>query len=153
MRATHRAGGWPWPLLPTGVISLPSRVPFDSISPNFFEVVGTPLLRGRSFTDADRDGTTPVVIVNETMAKRFWPGEDPVGKRIKYGNVEGESPWLTIVGVVGDMRRTGFDESVRCETFLPLAQNPAWRLTIVARAAAWAFRSRNSALPRPRAIV
>jgi putative ABC transport system permease protein len=111
------------------------EVPFDSISPNFFEVVRTPLLRGRSFTDADRDGTTPVVIVNETMAKRFWPGEDPVGKRIKYGTADTESPWLTIVGVVGDMRRTGFDESVRCETFLPLAQNPAWRLTIVARAA------------------
>jgi putative ABC transport system permease protein len=96
--------------------------------------VRTPLLRGRSFTDADRDGTTPVVIINETMAKRFWPGEDPVGKRMRYGIGDSDIPWMTIVGVVGDMRRTGFDESVRCETFLPLAQNPARRLTIVARA-------------------
>jgi putative ABC transport system permease protein len=110
------------------------EVPVDVISPNFFEVVRTPLLQGRSFTDADRDGTTPVVIVNETMAKRFWPGEDPVGKRMKYGIGDDDSTWMTIVGVVGDMRRTGFDESVRCETFLPLAQNPARRLTIVARA-------------------
>jgi putative ABC transport system permease protein len=110
------------------------EVPVDSISPNFFEVVRTPLLRGRSFTDADRDGTTPVVIINETMAKRFWPGEDPVGKRMRYGIGDSDIPWMTIVGVVGDMRRTGFDESVRCETFLPLAQNPARRLTIVARA-------------------
>jgi putative ABC transport system permease protein len=110
------------------------EVPLDSISPNFFEVVGAPLLQGRSFTAADRAGALPVVIINETMAKRFWPGEDPVGRRMKYGTQESEDPWLTIVGVVGDMRRTGYDESVRCETFLPLAQNAAGRLTIVARA-------------------
>jgi predicted permease len=70
------------------------------------------------------------------MAKRFWPNEDPIGKRFKYGgdaNGGGGGPWMTIIGVVGDMRRTGYDAPVRYETFLPYPERPTGRMTLVVR--------------------
>jgi len=109
------------------------EVPLDSISPSYFRVMGIPLLRGREFDNRDVEGSTPVVIINDTFAQRFFPGEDPIGKRFCYGSPNRGNPWITIVGVVGDMRRTGFDRPVRPETFLPEAQNPDGGLTIVAR--------------------
>jgi putative ABC transport system permease protein len=77
-----------------------------------------------------------VAVVNETFAKRFFEGEDPLGKRYCYGQPSGDkTQWWTIVGVVGDMRRTGFDKDVRPETFFPESQNPDIALNIVARTA------------------
>jgi putative ABC transport system permease protein len=108
------------------------EVPFDSISPNYFRVMGIPLLKGREFDHRDVRAAPGVVIINDTFARRFFPGEDPIGKKFKY---RGDSnPWLTIVGVVADMRRTGFDSEVRPETFLPYAQDPSGGLTIIVRA-------------------
>jgi putative ABC transport system permease protein len=109
------------------------EVPLDAVTSDYFRVMGIPLVRGRAFTTQDRADAPPVVIVNETMARRFWPDEDPVGKRFKYGGVESDAPWMTIVGVVGDMRRTGYDAPVRAETFLPVAQNPTPWITLVVR--------------------
>jgi putative ABC transport system permease protein len=109
------------------------EVPLDAISPNYFRVMGIPLLRGREFDDRDVDGATPVVIINQTFARRFFSDEDPIGKRFVYGSPDPKNPWITIVGVVADMRRTGFDKAARPETFLPEAQNPDNGLTIVAR--------------------
>ena len=111
------------------------EVPLDAVTPDYFRVMGVPLVRGRAFTAADRADAPPVVIVNENMARRFWPDEDPVGKRFKYGDADGDGPWMTIVGVVGDMRRTGFDAPVRYETFLPVAQDAPGRMTLVVRTA------------------
>lgn len=119
--------------VPVGAESI--EVPLDSISPSYFKVMGIPLLRGREFDNRDVEGATPVVIINDTFARRFFPGEDPVGKRFVYGSPDPRNPWITIVGVAGDMRRTGFDKAVRPETFLPEAQNPDNALTIVARTA------------------
>jgi predicted permease len=119
--------------VPTGAEAI--EVPLDSISPRYFRVMGIPLLRGREFDNRDVEGATPVVIINETFARRFFEGEDPIGKRFVYGSPDPKNPWITIVGVVGDMRRTGFDKAVRPETFLPEAQNPDNELTIVARTA------------------
>ncbi|MFY9574377.1 MAG: ABC transporter permease, partial [Blastocatellia bacterium] len=119
--------------VPTGAEAI--EVPLDSISPAYFNVMGIPLLRGREFDDRDVQGSTPVVIINQTFATRFFNGEDPIGKRFVYGGPAPDNPWLTIVGVVGDMRRTGFDRPVRPETFLPEAQNPDNALTIIARTA------------------
>jgi predicted permease len=115
----------------TGMESI--EVPFDSVSTDYFRVMGIPLLAGREFDEHDAIGTTPVAIINQTFARRFFPGEDPVGKRYVYGGPSPENKWITIVGVVADMRRTGFDRPVRPETFLPQFQNPANALTIVAR--------------------
>ena len=118
----------------TGVESI--EVPLDAVSPSYFKVMGIPLLRGREFDDRDAAGAPPVAIINQTFAQRFFPGEDPIGKRYVYGQPGPDNnSWITIVGIVGDMRRTGFDRPVRPETFLPESQDPDNSLTIVARTA------------------
>jgi putative ABC transport system permease protein len=109
------------------------EIPFDAVSPDYFKVMGVPLLRGRTFTAADNADAPQVVIINETMAKRFWPNEDPLGKQFCYGGPGCGPPVLTIVGVVGDMRRTGFDAPVRYETFRPSTQYDVGTLTLVVR--------------------
>ena len=78
---------------------------------NYFEVLGVPLLRGRRFGSQDREDTRPVVIVSQETARRGWPGEDPLGKQLKRGLPESESPWATVVGVVGDIRQSGLDRA------------------------------------------
>ena len=109
------------------------EVPVDAITPNSFGVMRVPLLDGRLFDDRDVEAAPATVIINDTMARMFWPGESPVGRRIKYGNLESQSPWMTIVGVVGDTRRTGLDAVVRPETYLAHAQSPAGGMTLVVR--------------------
>ena len=95
----------------------------DEISPGYFQTVGIPLLRGRAFTDHDAAGSTRVAIVNETMARRFWPDQDPVGKRFQMNETTG--PRITVVGVVGDTRRNGLERAPISQLFLPVAQSPS----------------------------
>jgi putative ABC transport system permease protein len=109
------------------------EVPVDSITPNYFSVMRVPLLAGRFFDERDAAGAPETVIINDSMARMFWPGEDPVGRRIKYGQLDSQGPWMTIVGVVGDTRRTGLDAAVRPETYLPHAQAPSGGMTVVVR--------------------
>jgi putative ABC transport system permease protein len=109
------------------------EVPLDPVTPDYFQVMGMRLLTGRAFTDLDAPDATPVAIINENMARTFWPDGDALGKRFKYGGEQSQAPWLTIVGIVGDMRRTGFDAPVRYETFYPFAQSPAFRMQLVVR--------------------
>lgn len=110
------------------------EVPLDSVTTNYFKVMGIPLIEGREFDEHDLPTSPPVAIINQTFARRFFPNEDPIGKRYMYGSPGPDNnSWITIVGVVGDMRRTGFDRPVRPETFLPEGQNPDNALTIVAR--------------------
>jgi len=111
------------------------EVPVDAVSADYFRVMGIPLRRGRTFTAADNLDAPPVVIVNETMARRLWPNEDPLGKRIRYGGDQSTAPFMTIVGVVADMRRTGFDAPVRYETFRPNTQRALNYLLLVLRTA------------------
>jgi putative ABC transport system permease protein len=114
------------------------EVPLDAVTPDYFRVMGIRLIAGRTFTPRDRAGMPGVVIVNEHFARRFWPNESAVGKRFHYGSAEADTtktPWLTVVGVVADMRRTGFDAPVRNESYLPLAQRATWRMTLVVRTA------------------
>jgi predicted permease len=103
----------------------------DSISPNYFRTLGVPLIRGRFFDEHDGAASLPVVLINETMARRFWPDEDAVGKHFKFGDPDSKIPWLTVAGIVGDMRRQGMEKGARCETFLPMAQAPARGVTLV----------------------
>jgi len=110
------------------------EIPLDATSADYFKVMGIPLRRGRTFTAADNLAAPQVVIINEAMARRFWPNEDPLGKRFRYG--DGSSgPLMTIVGVVADMRRNGFDAPVRYETFLPHTQLAVGYFTLVVRTA------------------
>jgi predicted permease len=107
----------------------------DRVSINYFQTMGVRLIHGRFFNEHDGPDTTPVALINETMARRFWPGEDAVGKRFKFGDAGSPGPWLTVVGIVGDMRRQGQDKVARCETFAALAQRPARGMTLVVHAA------------------
>jgi putative ABC transport system permease protein len=84
----------------------------DQVIPGYFEAMRIPLVRGRLLQDSDlAQGAPSVVVINEEMARRYWPGQDPVGKRFKYGLDPGvDRPWKTVVGVVADMRRQRLDE-------------------------------------------
>ena len=72
--------------------------------PGYFATVGQQFIRGRDFAETDRADSPPVCIINESLARRFWPGQDPLGKRIKHGRVDGPRPWYTVVGVVADTK-------------------------------------------------
>lgn len=112
------------------------EVPIDSVTPTYFQTMKTRLIAGRFFDSRDVAGAPEVAIINATMAERFWPDSDPIGGRIKYGSISSQDTWKTIVGVVDDVRRTGYDRAVRCETFLPHAQSPASGMTLVLRSRA-----------------
>src|SRR5215210_2272166 len=89
-------------------------------SPGFFATLGVPLLHGRDFTERDGEHGPDVVIINNTLASRYFPGEDPLGRRLLYGPIP-----LTIVGVVGDVRQAGLDEAPLAEMYFPYGLNEA----------------------------
>jgi predicted permease len=89
------------------------------VSPGYFETLGIPLLRGRVMTESDRDGQQPVSVVNEAFARQLLPGVNPIGRRLRLGPT---SPWLTIVGVVNDVRRGGKEEQITAQVYIPAAQ-------------------------------
>ncbi len=109
------------------------EVPVDSITPDYFRVLQIPLRAGRFFDQRDAAGASPSVIINETMARMFWPGENPIGRRIKYGQLSSRGQWMTIVGVVADTHRTGYESAVRPETYIPQAQSPDVGLALLVR--------------------
>jgi predicted permease len=110
-----------------GRVSERLRLTRDEVSPDFFRALGTPLLRGRFFSIGDRPDAPPVAIINDAMARRSWPGHDPVGRRFTLGPRDSDGPWYTVVGVVGDMRRQGQEREALPQIFVSLAQNPPSR--------------------------
>jgi putative ABC transport system permease protein len=96
----------------------------QSISPDFFRVARVPLVGGRFFTTGDGPQSAPVAIVSRDLAHRVWGDQDAVGRRIKLGRDENKEPWRTVVGVVGDLRRSSFDDSPHLTTYMPFAQVP-----------------------------
>ena len=116
-------GAWERVVTPEG--SIAPHVPivnYSLVLGDYFQTLGVPLKRGRFFTDADRAGAPPVILVNETLARRFWPGEDPVGKRLTIGMPEMHLPWLTVAGVVGDVNQNEPDEELRPHIYEPYLQ-------------------------------
>jgi macrolide transport system ATP-binding/permease protein len=101
------------------------RLRIDEVSERLFTTLRTPLLRGRFFSVEDGPHSPPVAIINDAMARRLWPGRDPVGTRFKFGPRDSDRPWFTVVGVVGDMRRQGLETEPIPQMFQPLAQNPS----------------------------
>jgi putative ABC transport system permease protein len=94
--------------------NIPPAADWQVVTPGYFEALGTLLRAGRTFTDADRADTLPVIIVNETMARRFWPGISPIGRRLSMGN---NNRWITVVGVVADIHHRGLDALPRPEMY------------------------------------
>lgn len=103
------------------------------ITPTYPETIGVPLLRGRGFTDFDNNPATPVTLVNASMAERFWPGEDAVGKRFKLGLPDSDVPWMEVVGVLGNVRHRDFSEEPLPAFFMPHAQERWPQMILVIR--------------------
>jgi predicted permease len=95
---------------------------FQFATPGYFAAMGTTLVRGRFLTADDREDTTAVVIINDTMAARYWPGQDAVGRRFRMGGPGGTTPFMTIVGIVKTSRHNAVVEEPRAEMYLPHTQ-------------------------------
>jgi predicted permease len=104
------------------------------ISSDYFRVMGIPLRQGRFFTDQDRESGVPVIIISETMARRFWPGQDPIGKRLTPSFHLKQGP-REVVGVVGDVKAQGLDADASAMMYMPYKQAPRPYMTLVARTA------------------
>jgi putative ABC transport system permease protein len=112
----------------------PSEVPranIRRISPAYFETMRIPLVDGRYFSERDREDSLPVVIVNQTMASRYWPGENPLGRRLTIPSM-GDIP-REVVGVVGDVKHSGLDAQAGPELYVPYLQKPFPFMTVVVR--------------------
>jgi putative ABC transport system permease protein len=109
-------------------------VAYDSITPDFFRTLRIPLLRGRLFTEADGAPAPRVVVVNESLVRRFFPDGDVLGKNVTFDNpMDSRVRWATIVGVVADTRRGGVDRAPWAEIYYPLAQAPDTRMYALIR--------------------
>jgi putative ABC transport system permease protein len=93
-------------------------------TPEYFHTFGMPLIRGRLFEEADRADRTPVAVVSEGLAQRYWPGRDPVGSRITFDDPSDSAAWMSIVGVVGDVRQGGAVSPAYPQIYVPFAQLP-----------------------------
>jgi putative ABC transport system permease protein len=105
------------------------------VSPDYFRVLETPLVKGRFFTPADKAGAPSVIIVNQALAKKYWPDEEALGKRIVMGGMSDKPDWITIVGIVADIKHLSLDQDAKPEMYVPFAQNPYSTLTLVLRSA------------------
>ena len=106
------------------------------VTPGFFQAMGISLISGRYFDARDSDTAAPVAIIDETMARTYWPNEDPVGKRIKRGGMESTAPWMTIVGVVRHVRYRTLEARSRVQLYWPEAQRPTNFMGLAIRTAA-----------------
>ncbi len=112
----------------------PLRVPYNSVEQNYFETMGIRIVRGRAFTSADRWPGTAVVLINETMAKRYWPDEDPIGRWIDLlDRQEAERRRCQIVGIVKDGKYLRLGEDPAPYLYVPYEQQPPGEVTIIVR--------------------
>jgi len=114
----------------------PSRRPsvdFRSVSATYLEAMDVPLLQGRTFTAADRADSLPVALVSRNLANTYWRDADPIGRRLRLGNEE-DAPWITVVGVVGDVLQDWFDRRTTPAVYVPYEQQPRLGLVFVVRA-------------------
>src|SRR4029077_1286531 len=121
------------PALKTG--EMPSA-DLQIASPDFLETLKLSPVSGRPFSDADNGGAAPVVLISRSMANRFWPKGDSLGYRIKLGAQDAVAPWLTIVGVVSDVRQNWWNPLTRPVIYRPFAQAPQSSMNLLLRTAA-----------------
>lgn len=101
-------------------------------SPNFFQTMNIPVVNGRGFTEHDNAGAPPVIMVNETLARRFWPDGDAVGKRMRFTGPLDKSPWIQVVGIVKDVKHE-LNLPITPDFYLPHAQDPWSSMVLVAK--------------------
>jgi putative ABC transport system permease protein len=103
---------------------------FGVVTEGYFQTLGIPLLRGRSFNDGDGPEAQHVAVISESLARERWPGQDPIGHTIEFGNMDGDPRLLTIVGIVGDVHEYGLDTPPRPTVYVDLFQRPRPAITI-----------------------
>jgi len=106
-----------------------------TVSADYITTMGTPLLRGRNFSDADNETAPDVALINSTMARRFFTDGDAIGKRFLWGHPGKDEKWITIVGVVADTKLYGLDNPARLEVYSPYRQSPSADMNLVVRSA------------------
>lgn len=129
---------WAW-----GPINVEGRIPPPGenfinaderiVAGQYFEAMQIPLIRGRLFNDTDTLDKTTVILVDEFMANELWPGQDPIGKRIRNGGLHSTGPWMTVIGVVGRVKQYALDTDGRIAFYLFHTQFPARELVVVLR--------------------
>jgi predicted permease len=103
----------------------PGQLPIPNVrfvSAHYFQALQMRLIEGRLLDERDGTDTPPVAVINQTAARRFWPGENPIGSHLRHYDVPNNGPWLTIVGIVGDVHQVGLDAPPRPEMYLPYTQ-------------------------------
>jgi putative ABC transport system permease protein len=106
------------------------------VTPDYFRVLNTPLIKGRFFTETDNADAAGVIIINQALAKKYWPGEEALGKRINFDDSDpAKTKWITVVGIVGDIRHRGLDEEPKPEYYEPHAQSPYRQMILAIRSA------------------
>jgi len=116
----------------------PSEMPSADLqiaSSDFFEGLKIPLASGRVFSEADNADAARVAVISRGMAARYWPGTDAIGRRIRLGSADSTEPWLTVIGVVGDVRQNWWNPVTRPVIYTPFAQTPQRSMTFLLRAA------------------
>jgi putative ABC transport system permease protein len=103
------------------------------VSPDYFRALQTPLIKGRFFSQADKADAPLVMIVNQAFAKKFWPNQDALGRRVTFGDPKKDPKWITVVGVVGDNRHFGLDIDPKPEMYVPFAQQAYFTTIYVVR--------------------
>jgi putative ABC transport system permease protein len=123
----------------TGPFTVENRADLDStvptaegsaVSSNFFKMLNTPLINGRLLTDSDDVAATPVVLINEALAHKYFGEQNPLGQRVKRGPRTSRAPWLTIVGVVGNIKNVGIDQPDLPHMYSPIYQNPNYSMAV-----------------------
>jgi putative ABC transport system permease protein len=109
--------------------AFPPSVDFRTATPEIFAVLDIPVHRGRSFTAADGKHAQPVVVISQSLAQRYWPNEDPLGRRLKLGT----GPWLTVVGICGDVVHDWFNRRNYPTAYVPFTQSPSRIFGLVVR--------------------
>jgi putative ABC transport system permease protein len=120
--------GWPFEVEgapPPGPGESPSAA-YRVVLPRYFQTMGQPIVRGRDFSDRDSLGAPGVVVVNECLAARHWPGQDPIGKRITFDDLDKDPTWLSVVGVARNAVRSRWAEAPEDEIYLPLLQQRSY---------------------------
>ncbi|HTM16553.1 MAG TPA: ABC transporter permease [Terracidiphilus sp.] len=129
-------GGSGTTTIDTQSVPLENRTPeadLRTATPGYFKAMSIPLVRGRYFEPRDTDGTPNVAIVDESLAETYWPGQDPIGKRVHFGDLQSKSPWRTIVGVVRHVHNRTLEARSRVELYVPEDQVPFNGMTLAIR--------------------
>jgi putative ABC transport system permease protein len=119
-----------FPVLPVGQAPM---IQHTVVTPGYFRTMSIPLLAGRDFNNADAKDSPDVTIIDERLAREYWPNESPIGKRIRFGPPEDNEPWHTIVGVVGTVRHQRMQEDTRKSVYLPHQKIPVGGLALMVR--------------------